>query len=1012
MNTGKSNASVEDFGWYVLRTPLFPIEYANLVKDCQSPDDFKKLFDHSLFKEAVYLASPGLFGQFEKWLQGTIKFRKNPEKEERKLIKSLLKYWLRASYRCTPFATFAGVSDPGKVTDKTHIKIGNVTRYNRIDAEYLYITNQVLQDPNHTVVYYPNPSLYTYDSKSFRYFERIVKVNPNKPNEYLYQYHFTKIDYNEYLDALLKQSTEGITRPQMVDFLTTKNIAKPDAIEYLDDLIESQILLDNTQMSTIGEEYQENLLRQFKTGQSLLQQIKQANKLEDYQQLANQLESLVVSHYPNIKKLLPVFFQVDSNREVESNEFSRQWIPKISKIVTVLSATNPHSPLSTLHQFKTDFQNRFGDQFIPLNQALDPDNGVLYPPQKRSLRRPFGLLNLPFPTNNTPAQPTLNRWNNFVLDKYIQSVTRGEQIIKLTTHEIKEKFKEQTPSEEVHLPNTLQVVTSLISQDKLYISSIGPSPTSLLGRFCHVNSAIHQAIQTLTKHEQAVQPEVVLAEIAHNPAHPKTYNITNRPGDIRKHKILVSANPAYFKPEEVIKIQDLVIGIAGQEIILYDTQRQKRVIPKLSNAHNYTNSNYPLYQLLCDLTLQDRLVTNWDWGVLANQSFLPRVEIDGIVVTPARWIIQQPQELDNPAIPKKVLLSLSDNQLLIDRDLPISREILLDTLDKQSSIIIEEQLFEDFVVKNAHQQGFTHQLIIPLKNTLTTSLKGQFEVGNDTVHYLGKQWVYLKIYCGVLTADELLREELFNLVQLLKAKKLIQGWFFIRYQDKGGYHIRIRFKVNTLQLNLINSINEVLHHYLVAHKIKLVYDTYIPEEQRYGGKENILLCEELFYHDSEAMIQLLNTLHEEKLDEAETYMIPLAMKNVDYLLDSFGYTLSQKLELISKLATAFRQEFKVGKTFKKALAKSHRTLDILKPLDTLYDIILQQRTEASREVIQQIHQNIAQGTCKTPLAQLFSSISHMSLNRLFLEKPREQEMVTYDFLAMQYKAQVARQKNK
>ena len=1005
MNAKQSQAEIEDFDWYVLRTPLFPVAYTEQINNCQSSQDFKKLFDHPLFQEAIYLASPGLYIQFEKWLKGTIQFRKNPEKEERKLIKSLLKYWLRAAYRCTPFATFAGVSNPGIIGDKTQVIIGAVERYNRVDAEYIYLTSNKLQEREVSMVYYPNTSLYAYDAHTLRYFERIVKVDPKKPDNYLYQYHFTKVDNNEYLETLLQECKSGLMATQMIHFLEQKGIDPNDASAYVSELIASQVVVGKDHMSTVGREYQQSLW-QVVTDKTLSTQLKQANSLQDYQHLEDELVSLVKDQYPSIRKILSSFFHVDSNRQTLQNQLNRSWVKKITQVVQSLAQTNPWIYPPILDQFKKDFQKRYGDQFIPLNQALDPDNGIPYPPHKKSLLQPFALLNLPFSTRGNAQHISLSRWNNFVLEKYSQAIGQGEQVIYLTSTEIDQKTD---PASVVNLPDAFSATVSLIQEGKLFINGIGVSATNLLGRFCHANPALDQKVKELTDYEQAIQPEVILAEVVHNPAHPKTYNITNRPYHIRDYKILLASNATYFNQEEIIQTQDLMIGVVDQQVVLYDTQRKKRVIPKLSNAHNYANSNYPLYQLLGDLAFQHGGVMNWDWGVLRNQPFLPRVEIDGVVVTPARWIVQKPEDLNDPKIPQKVLLTFGDNQLLIDQKVPIAKEILLDTLSKQSSVVLKEPLFEEYIVKNANNQGFTHQLIIPLKNTNPKPLQSPTEVKNSDIHLLGSQWVYLKIYCGTLTADQLLRLELPQLVQQMKEAQLIQQWFFIRYQDEGGYHLRVRFRAEALQSDIFQYINQALYDYLVSHKIKLIYDTYIAEEQRYGGKETMPLCEQIFHYDSEAITVALGAIHQQKNDEVDMFMVPLAMKNIDFLFADFGYALPQKLELMTVLADRFRQEFRVTQPFKKALGKNYRVFQSLEPLDEPFDKIFQNRSQSITPVIQQIKQHIAAGTCKTPLPQLLSSISHMSLNRLFLEQSRAQEMVTYDFLEVQYKAQSARE---
>lgn len=998
-------ATIQAFGWYVLRTPLFSANQLDLLTHLHTAQDFKQLFDHPLFKEAVYLASPGLYGQFEKWLQGTIKFKKNPEKEEQKLIKSLLKYWLRAAYRCTPFATFASVSSPAPLASNTHIVVDNIVRYNRIDAMYLALATNELMAPTQEAVYRPNPSLYAYDQHSLRYFERITKVDPDAPYEYLYQYNFSKVDSNAYLQGLLKFCTSGATRQQMLQWLIEQGIDKTEAHEYIKEVIVSQLLTGSAQLSTIGQEYQEYLLPMFSQGKVLLEKIKTAQNIQDFQALTHTLTQRMARKLPEIQKVISSFFQVDTIRTTTHNQLAKTWAPKIAQVIDTLNQTVPPSVNQSLEKFKETFKARYQAEFIPLNQVLDPENGIPYPTQQSSLQAPFALLALPMLHAQSAHPIPHHPWQDFVLEQYLSTIKNNKKCLDLTSQEMRQVLlNTDYPS----LPDTLSAVVSLVAKDKVSLANVVPSGASLLGRFCHADAHLNTQVKTITDFEQAAHPDIIMAEIAHNPAHPKTYNISNRPGNIRKHKILLATNPAYFTDEEAIYLHDLLVGVVQQEIVLYDKKRQKRIVPQRSNAHNYVSSNYPLYQFLCDVSFQNTQVGHWSWGWLKNQAFLPRVEIDGIIVSPAQWRIQQLTDLDNAALPQKVVLSNADHQLLLDRKHELSQEILSDELKKHGTIVLEEYLFEELIVKNSNGQGYTNQFIIPFYNMSPQIISSRFPTSPGTLHSLGGQWVYLKIYCGKLTMDKLLKNEVYALAQTLQQDGVIQQWFFIRYTDKAGDHIRLRFQTPTLQPSIFKQINEVLQHYISSRKIRIVYDAYLSEEQRYGGKKSLQLCEQIFHWDSLAIVESLQLIEQDKEDKAGMYQVVLAMKNVDFLLSDFGYTLAQKLALVKQLAQRFKEEFKVDKSFKKSMAQAYRKLQTLDTLETAYDEVFQRRSAAIGPLLAQIKQYIDQGVCSGSPDHLFSSISHMSLNRLFLEKPRAQEMLTYDFLALRYQTTIAR----
>ncbi|OJJ17690.1 hypothetical protein BKI52_27905 [marine bacterium AO1-C] len=1006
MNAKQSKVAVGNFGWYVLRAPLFPVVYTEQIKDCHSPTDFKQLFDHPLFKEAIYLASPGLYTQFEKWLQGTIRFKKNPEKEERKLIKSLIKYWLRAAYRCTPFATFAGVSIPGIIGNQTHLVIGEMERYNRIDAEYIYVLTNELLDATYERRYYPNTTLYAPDSTSLRYFERYIKHEVDNPTEFLYQYHLAKVEQNEYVDEILNLCSKGATQQQMINLLTQQDIDAEDAQEFVQDLIVSQVVVSELQISMMGGEYQDQVLPLFTLGNDLLQNIKQAQSLEDFQALQQRLIQLGQKKIPNIQQVFPNFFQIDTTLQLAESQLSTHLIQDLAQVVEILQLMKTTTQKPSLDSFRQSFQQKYGEEFIPLNEVLDPENGIAYPAQIESLNQPFALLNLRFPVVNQYLKFEQNPRSEFLLDLYEDAITSKKLVCQLRSSELRTRFANNSSPA---LPDTLSVLFSLLGAQRMHIKNIVPSGVSLLGRFCHSNEALAHKVVEVTQYEQATQSEVILAEIVHNPAHPRTYNILNRPKNIRDYKLLLSANGALFDAEEIIRTQDLLVGVVGQEIVLYDEKRQKRVIPCLSNAHNYLGSNYPIYQFLGDLAQQP--IGGWSWGLLENRTFLPRVEIDQVVVAAARWLIKKEEDLNHPLMPQKILLAVADNELLIDLHHDLSREILLEQLKRSKQVVVKEILFEEMLIKNKQGESFTNEFVVPFKNLYPKQLPHHFTVKTGEPYPLGTEWLYLKIYCGKLTADELLKSTLYPLAQKLIDEQQIKQWFYIRYKDEGGHHIRLRFKVKQLEQALFQQINQALQQSLDARKIRWVYDTYVTEEMRYGGKETLPLCEQIFYYDSKAIVEALLLIEEDKQDDAVMYQIVLAMQNVDSLLDGFGFNAEEKLALVTQLANGFKVEFNVNKEFNRSLAKVFRSFKKLDTLDERYAAIFQSRNQQIQPIIPKIKAYIQQGICKMSLAELFVSISHMSLNRLFTQKPRQQELVTYDFLSQRYKADLARKKH-
>jgi thiopeptide-type bacteriocin biosynthesis protein len=59
----------------------------------------------------------------------------------------------------------------------------------------------------------------------------------------------------------------------------------------------------------------------------------------------------------------------------------------------------------------------------------------------------------------------------------------------------------------------------------------------------------------------------------------------------------------------------------------------------------------------------------------------------------------------------------------------------------------------------------------------------------------GEEWLYLKIYAGLGFQDKLLLNEIPDIAEGLYTDKIIDKFFFVRYTDRDGPHLRLRFHI-------------------------------------------------------------------------------------------------------------------------------------------------------------------------------------------------------------------------
>ena len=269
--------------------------------------------------------------------------------------------------------------------------------------------------------------------------------------------------------------------------------------------------------------------------------------------------------------------------------------------------------------------------------------------------------------------------------------------------------------------------------------------------------------------------------------------------------------------------------------------------------------------------------------------------------------------------------------------------------------------------------------------------------------YPGECWLYIKVYGGITTCDQLLVDVIYPTIISLKRTKVIVKWFFIRYSDP-DFHLRIRVllcgqeKINEA-LNAFNRRLLPMCRNRFLHKVSI--DTYERELERYGV--TTMDDTELFFDiDSQCICQLLKPLLNEG-NGAERWR--LAFVWVDTILDAFGLDPSQKWGLIKKMSDAYLKEFGFNEHNIKPLAKRYRHLSV-----TITQLMCRQSYDkAYNQVIYNNLLKISKLLKATDIEQLnLTSLLHMSMNRLFASQNRLNELVLYYCLERYYRKEVKR----
>ncbi|WP_291934378.1 thiopeptide-type bacteriocin biosynthesis protein [Chryseobacterium sp.] len=265
----------------------------------------------------------------------------------------------------------------------------------------------------------------------------------------------------------------------------------------------------------------------------------------------------------------------------------------------------------------------------------------------------------------------------------------------------------------------------------------------------------------------------------------------------------------------------------------------------------------------------------------------------------------------------------------------------------------------------------------------------------------GSEWLYLKIYTGIKTADAILEEGIQPLVAYFQKEHFISQWFFIRYHDPKS-HLRLRFRITDSRHynEILNKLNTVLQDYINSGEIAdIVIDVYKRELERYG-QHTMESAEKLFCIHSEFTLRCLDYNDDEKIMVSLFYF--------DELLNTINISVQEKLNWAKDSNEAFKREFNADKRLNSQLDKKYREFKI-KYLDFIRSEEFSEERNAiisnineCNEALQHVVLNLSDSLELSP-QRFFQSIFHMHINRIFISNQRLFEMVIYDFLMRYYK---------
>ncbi|MFT4202396.1 MAG: lantibiotic dehydratase [Chitinophagaceae bacterium] len=1008
----------------MVREPLFPI--GKLFSVGRENDPRTKTLDELIqefladthFMEGLYWSSSELYQEVVKYREGKLSQHK-----QARLEKTLLKYIIRSCMRCTPFGVLAGVYTASfSLGGKSCTDNRKLVRHTRVDMAFWcqLLDNVVCGDSIRKLLgYYINNTVYKHDNQ-YRYIEPIV--NPAGK----IGYEISAMKCFPFLSKLLQNGKRG-----MVNYASLKNLlhgegVKDDAevTEIFNVLVQNKILMPETESQlTSSNDYDRGkriLLRlaEQSGNESIIEsKVNVLRKTDNVLQIldGNAVGAVSLDMLQNLCQTiaremphLPSESLFHNDLEVIYSDMVVSQSVRTSignAVATMYSIASPEDADSLWTSFQKVFEERYGTEEIPLTTLLDPDMGIGFPASE-SIGSGYNAL------QRKPKSNAIHDYLRRELERICFTETKGLPVIKLEQNTAGKHIIQS----ESNVP--FSVFASIYPGGTIVIHSIGgANATALLGRFGYVNEECQRLCESVAALETFPASDHIVAEVVHLPGSARLGNIARRL-PLSEYEIPLlspSSKPFAFQ----VTLEDLMVSIRNNKVVLRSKRLNKKVVPRLSNAHNYLKSDIPAYKFLCTVAQQESLPSlgvRWD-GSFGNYTILPRVEAAGVIVSRAEWRIGKESrtsvlkssnptvtlrsELNRLKVPRFALLVQGDNELLLDLVNDLYLELLLDEIRKSELVRLCE--WPEPMADSLSNYRYVRQVVVPMsmgqlpvnRSSMLPAMPGK-EIKVARSFPPGSEWVYFKIYLSANDADDVLVRHIYPILQSLEKSGQVLQYFFLRYNDP-HHHIRLRLQLKQHFTPeewgaVVVKLTTKLGKLKAQDKLwKWQLDCYERELERYG-LATIEATEQAFHTDSLAILHLLKKRRKEDIPSIFNGVIL-----VDAWLDVFSLGIEEKIRFCRQRIDAFLAEF--GKEAKYGCEVEIRQNGW---------IHLLARYCSKKTGVEKLYRKI--DACKLRTENLADYI-HISLNRWYTDGQRMEEFRTF-ILAGKYYAFMLNDKNK
>ena len=722
----------------------------------------------------------------------------------------------------------------------------------------------------------------------------------------------------------------------------------------------------------------------------------------------------------------PVHVELALDLEVTLAERVRADVERAADLLWRLSPRR--LGMRPLRGYHGQFIERYGlDRLVPLLELLD-DHG--------SLGAPFGYGWPPSESADAPPADAADDARAAVLAELLdRALAGGSHELVLDDGDI-ERLRGDDDGGDVDEAQSsceLYIHLAAASADAIdagaFVLTLSPSPGShhagaTAGRFATLDPGWAAHLDAARASGPRHVDGAVLADLAFMPRSGRAANLAHTaPGTGRRISVGL---PDSDRAEE-LALADLAVGGTMQRLLLVHLPTGREVVPVLPNMVSPSVQAPNAARLLYELGMEgQRLWEPWSWGALERMPFLPRVRCGRVVLSPATWRLDALRDAAEESaaaweralaafrarrrVPRHVLTVSTDKRLLLDLDDAWHRDILRDDVRRNDELVACEVIGEHDEWRVGAVRGHTLELVVALERRRRRPALQPSPAWRDPRRHArapGEDWLSWRIYCPRRTQDTFLREALPGLLDAA-AGHGAERWFFIRYTDADGHHLRVRLGGPRAALDaaVLPAVRGQLAAAAQAGRIgRHLLDGYEPEAERYGGADAIAAAERVFEADSRAAVELLDLARDGACPHS---LDDLTVLSVAALAHAFGAPAGATSWLdpdapgddpaFAWLSMTGEREGLPG-DFRRRAAHWRALVDPVGGSPGLRDdpagarvlASLAARDAAVDAYGREIRALRAAGRCPTPEARIVGSLLHMTCNRLVGGTPEREQ---------------------